>query len=110
MQVNLIATQPANSLPLSQRQQGTDEFLTLNMTSLIIVGLVAALVIAIPLYARIPKHWQRPLRSKPHHLVPCHGCRYLNNNPHLKCALHPTTVLTKQALDCGDYCPNSPTK
>jgi hypothetical protein len=114
MQVNIIATQPANSLPLGQRQRGTETLSAplsaLNITILIVVGLVVALAIVIPIYARLPKHWRRPLNSRPHHSVPCHGCRYLNNNPHLKCALHPATALTKQALDCGDYCPNSPTK
>jgi hypothetical protein len=33
----------------------------------------------------------------------CYHCRYFGQNPYLKCALHPTTVLTEQAADCRDY-------
>ena len=37
--------------------------------------------------------------------VPCRNCRFFNNNHYLKCAVHPSTVLTKQALNCSDYWP-----
>ncbi|MEH1969515.1 MULTISPECIES: hypothetical protein [unclassified Nostoc] len=35
----------------------------------------------------------------------CKNCRFFNNNYFLKCAVHPTTALTKQALNCSDYSP-----
>jgi len=35
--------------------------------------------------------------------VYCKSCRFFSNNPYLKCALHPSSVLTKQAKDCSDY-------
>lgn len=38
--------------------------------------------------------------------VSCKNCRFFNNNHYLKCALHPATVSTKQALDCSDYWPH----
>lgn len=37
--------------------------------------------------------------------VPCKNCRFFNNNHHLKCAVHPSTALTKEALNCSDYWP-----
>lgn len=37
--------------------------------------------------------------------VPCNNCRFLNNNHYLKCAVHPSTALTKQAFNCSDYWP-----
>jgi len=37
--------------------------------------------------------------------VPCGTCRLFNNNHYLKCAVHPSVVLTKQALNCSDYLP-----
>lgn len=37
--------------------------------------------------------------------VPCRNCRFFSNSHHLKCAVHPSTALTEQALDCSDYCP-----
>lgn len=37
--------------------------------------------------------------------VPCRNCRFFSNNYHLKCAVHPSTALTEQALNCSDYYP-----
>ena len=33
----------------------------------------------------------------------CIKCRYFNNNSYLKCAVHPSTVLKKEAQECSDY-------
>lgn len=38
--------------------------------------------------------------------VPCRNCRYFKDNRYLNCAVHPSTVLTEQALNCPDYCSN----
>lgn len=35
--------------------------------------------------------------------IPCSNCRFFSNNHYLKCAVHPSTVLTEQALNCSDY-------
>lgn len=35
--------------------------------------------------------------------VYCKSCQFFSNNPYLKCALHPSTALTKEAKDCSDY-------
>ncbi len=37
--------------------------------------------------------------------VPCKNCRFFTNNLYLKCAVQPSTALTKQALNCPDYWP-----
>ncbi|MBG1271968.1 hypothetical protein [Nostoc sp. WHI] len=37
------------------------------------------------------------------HQHPCKNCQFFNNNYYLKCAVHPSTALTKQALNCSDY-------
>ncbi|WP_298919023.1 hypothetical protein [uncultured Nostoc sp.] len=34
---------------------------------------------------------------------PCKNCLFFNNNHFLNCAVHPSTVLSKQALNCSDY-------
>ena len=39
------------------------------------------------------------------HQHPCENCEFFNNNYFLKCAVHPTTALTIQALNCSDYSP-----
>lgn len=33
----------------------------------------------------------------------CRSCQFYTQNPYLKCAIHPSIVLTKQANDCSDY-------
>ncbi|MBD2306441.1 hypothetical protein H6G17_13065 [Chroococcidiopsis sp. FACHB-1243] len=38
---------------------------------------------------------------------PCRKCRFFFNNPFLKCAVHPTIVLTKEANNCADYNPRT---
>lgn len=37
-------------------------------------------------------------------LHPCKTCRFFANNHYLQCAVRPSIVLTKQAMDCPDYC------
>lgn len=39
--------------------------------------------------------------------IPCSNCRFFSSNPYLKCAVHPAIALTKQAIDCADYCPQA---
>lgn len=41
------------------------------------------------------------------HQLPCQNCRFFTNNHYLYCTVHPSIVLTEQALDCSDYCPLS---
>ena len=41
--------------------------------------------------------------SNPYQQIPCRNCKFFSNNPSLKCAVRPTTVLTEQALNCSDY-------
>ncbi|MBE9047537.1 hypothetical protein IQ255_24565 [Pleurocapsales cyanobacterium LEGE 10410] len=37
--------------------------------------------------------------------VPCQNCKFFaENNQYLKCAVRPDVVLTKQAINCSDYC------
>ncbi|MBV6622587.1 MAG: hypothetical protein KI793_06490 [Rivularia sp. (in: Bacteria)] len=38
---------------------------------------------------------------------PCAKCRYFDNNSYLKCAVQPEKVMTKEAKDCQDYCPQN---
>jgi hypothetical protein len=39
--------------------------------------------------------------------TPCKQCRFFSGNFYLKCAVHPSTVLTEKAVNCPDYCPMS---
>ena len=37
----------------------------------------------------------------------CTKCRFFNNNSYLKCAVHPSEVLKKEAQKCLDYQPKT---
>ncbi|MBO3462716.1 hypothetical protein G7B40_034260 [Aetokthonos hydrillicola Thurmond2011] len=41
--------------------------------------------------------------------VPCRNCQFFNDNHYLNCAVQPSNVLTKEALNCSDYLPNNGT-
>jgi hypothetical protein len=43
------------------------------------------------------------------HQIPCMNCHFYCMNPHLKCAVNPSVVLTRQAIDCPDYRPRNDT-
>jgi hypothetical protein len=35
--------------------------------------------------------------------IPCYKCKFFQDNPYLKCAIQPSIVLTKEALDCSEH-------
>lgn len=39
--------------------------------------------------------------------IKCRSCQFYARNLYLKCAVHPSIVLTRHANDCLDYCSNS---
>jgi hypothetical protein len=58
-------------------------------------------------YDRFSKRKSNLFGTKKTQVNPCHGCQYLGDDSHLRCALHPSTVLTKKAIDCQDYYPSA---
>lgn len=39
--------------------------------------------------------------------IPCRNCQFFKENQYLKCAVHPSTVLKEEAINCPDYCPQN---
>ena len=37
--------------------------------------------------------------------IPCRKCQFFDNNQQLPCAVHPTVVLSEEAVNCADYAP-----
>lgn len=35
--------------------------------------------------------------------IPCSKCRFFNQNPYMRCAVHPTKAQTSRAINCSDY-------
>jgi hypothetical protein len=104
MEVRAISTPPSNSLPPVYRRIET--LPPLDAVFVIVTSLVVISAIAASIYAHLPKTIQRSFSFKWHSKVPCHRCHYFNDNPYIRCALHPRAVVTKQAVDCQDYRPN----
>lgn len=104
MEAKSIANQPSNSLPPTQR--GIESIPVLNGAFLTIVSLAIISGIVASIYPGIPKRIKHLFSFKYRHKILCHRCRYFSNNAYLKCALHPVTVLTKQVVNCTDYCLN----
>ena len=104
MQARSIITKPVNSFPPSQR--GSENFSGLDVALGVFISVALLLAIVMPVYAYICKGRQYSLNIKPRTKLSCHQCQYVGNNNYLKCALHPSTVFTEQAVDCKDYNPN----
>ena len=106
MEAKSIATLPSNSLPPGYR--GVEALSIPDVGCLVAISFLIVSAISVAIYAILPKRVQShsfSLKLPPK--APCQHCRYFSQNPYLKCTLHPSTVLTKQAIDCLDYCPSN---
>ncbi|MEQ9232833.1 hypothetical protein [Coleofasciculus sp. E2-BRE-01] len=67
--------------------------------------MVMAWVVLILVRSNVLKSFRNRLTPiKRLHQVPCLNCKYFKNDPYLKCAVNPCTVLTEEAANCSDYC------
>jgi hypothetical protein len=105
MEVRFIAVVPSDSFSPSFRVSGTPS--AMDSVFLVLVGLVSIAAITTAMYACIPKVIQISFSPKMNHKAPCYRCQYFSDNPYVKCALHPDTALTEEAVDCRDYQVNS---
>ncbi len=104
MQARPIVTEPVTSLPSSQ--QGSENTSRLDIILAVVISLAMLTAIVIPIYTYISKQWQYSSSLKPRTKFSCSQCQYVGTNNYLKCALHPSTVFTEQAINCKDYAPN----
>jgi hypothetical protein len=76
-------------------------------TQYVLWGTIGSFVIlstiGVLIYAYLFNRKQKSFRGNLPEKIICSDCQYFNNNHFLKCALHPGTVLTEQAIDCRDY-------
>jgi hypothetical protein len=93
--------QPSNTLSPSNSGMRTYFFLDMIFLIAVCTGLIS--VIARPFLIDLLKYLRSVTQIKPQPRISCSHCHYFSQNPYLKCALHPTTVLTEQAADCRDY-------
>ncbi len=64
-------------------------------------------VLGIAIFIFLPGVWKfilnHKLTSNRRLQLPCGNCEYFQHNHYLNCAVHPSIVLTEQALNCSDY-------
>jgi hypothetical protein len=99
MEAKSIITQPSNSLAAHQR--GSENISVLS-TACSIANLIVLVTFAVAIYAGIPKQKRRSTTAKQLPGMMCRRCEYFNDNHYIKCALHPTTVMTEGANNCQD--------
>lgn len=98
-------------IPPDEQTAANKESLLFFSTSLIAIATVGTLAILAIVGKRLG--WRKTLDSQKLTLTKsdcqasCENCRFFNNNPYIKCAIHPSKVLSAQARDCADYSPRS---
>lgn len=107
MKPKLIATQ--SFTPITNQQKIETVPMIGNVAEFIIFFSIVS-VIAVIIYDCLSKYRLHFFRLKLPRKTPCDRCQYLSCNSYLKCALHPSIVLTEQAIDCQDYHPNNKDK
>jgi hypothetical protein len=108
MKSQSIETQPTTSPPFIQPEEGFLSGLKTTFEAITIFVMVSVAIMVI--YNRFSKRSLHFFVINPSQVTPCHRCQYLGNDSYLRCALHPSTVLTKEAIDCQDYHPNTKEK
>lgn len=81
----------------------------LNPVLLLMISLILSSTIALLMgtmaWAYHRKNRQNTPYFQPVHPSPCQRCQYFHANTSLKCAIHPSTVMTEASDDCRDYQP-----
>lgn len=103
---------PKNILIDAKQRQSVEKITYLDKENLpdigflfFIITLSVVVILLIFRYSRFGKMMaEKTLTPDVFHKIPCRSCRYFAYNPYLNCAIHPSLVLTNQAIDCPDYC------
>ena len=88
-------------------QQGFDRLpASYDLAWIVLMLMVMLSAMVARIYAHVPKlRTQHSSKTEQRKHTACNSCQYFNNNLYLKCAIHPSTVLTEASNDCKDYCP-----
>ena len=95
----LVTTESKTTIPTSNEINSNISVFFLWATVLSIISLVL-----IKVFHKLQTVKIRSSSILPVSQVPCKSCKFFAKNRYLNCAVHPFTVLTKQAKNCSDYC------
>lgn len=90
---------------LHHRKKGFEVTPILRVLFIVVIVFATCSTVVTTIYDYLAK-WLRHLLDFNFYGIKCDRCQYLDYNPHLKCAIHPSVVLTHQAASCKDYQPN----
>ena len=101
MEAKLVRATDSSTKPPS----GTMPYVPLLLAPICFMIVWAIVVFTVSALCKVAQDKDRIVTNNRCKQVPCRNCRFFNNNHHLKCAVHPSTALTKQAINCSDYWP-----
>jgi hypothetical protein len=102
-EAKLVKSQPVE---VTQTKAGSHEAIPPN-GSLFIIPLCFVIIWAIatfPFFRELSKSSPRGKLFLQASRIPCRNCRFYSKNSYLKCAVHPTTAATDEAMNCSDFC------
>lgn len=92
---------PSNQVDLNGEISSSGSLLLVPLSFVALSGLLLFL-----LQANLWKNFRNNLMPIKHlRKIPCANCQFFNSNPFLKCAVHPSKVLSPEARDCSDFSP-----
>lgn len=108
-QINLVTAQTSQPLPEPPNPSPSTSTAP-DISGLSAMGFVAVVYTAAVWAAvrEMMKDWKDLPKPKPlvENNIPCRKCQFFSNNHYLKCAVNPSIAMTKDAIECRDYCPS----
>jgi hypothetical protein len=103
------STPPSNTPIISDTPSNQELWLFPTGLAIVASFFVTTLIVV---WLKRLQHWKTlndsptPRDTDCFHQTACYRCKFFNNNPYLKCAINPSTVLTAEAKNCPDYQPH----
>ncbi len=106
--INTQAKINLNQIIIREKADGHVKIDTTNLPDPTILyitfGTALGLVIAFSLLSNMMKVTRNTLMNiSQANKLPCRKCKFFSYNSYLQCALHPSIVLTPEAMNCSDY-------
>lgn len=103
-QMTFIAANPTDAThnPIKSQVENTNSVI-LFLAPICFIGVCASIVFLLSFFGKSSQ--KTKVTIKPLQPIPCRKCRYYNHNQYIQCAVHPSLVLTKEALNCSEYYP-----
>lgn len=99
---NYSAQVSSNELP-KQGKNTVEAYTTLSLITVVAIALISISVLVWRSHSKKSLSKLPKLFHKDSTQIKCTECYFFDNNSYLKCAVHPTKVLEREAQECLDY-------